>query len=206
MFYKILGLKSTLHTSASSYITWASEKSVLFSVWQSQRKGAGALTAGWEGGRERRLAQHSHTLPSQIFQTFKRLLKAATSSWRKSFTQMASRPNMSSDGKWGAGPSVHTRAKEHKLNHGICHLKWLHHSWSGFLLVYSQRYGVSSPSWSKVKTQGLGPGRHKFMDLWKQYLKKEKARKTLESRRLWFTSLHPFRSRSPSPTRCPSIQ
>lgn len=39
MFYKILGLKSTLHTSASSYITWASrEKRPLFCVTEPKER------------------------------------------------------------------------------------------------------------------------------------------------------------------------
>lgn len=76
----------------------------------------------------------------------------------------------------GSGSKCAHKGQGTQINHGICHLKWLHHSRSGFLLVYSQWYGVSSPSWSKVKTQGLSPGKHKFWGLWKQYLKKEKAR------------------------------
>lgn len=72
--------------------------------------------AGWERGRE------SSAFPHRTISTLLDLT-AAGDSWRKSFTQMASRPNMPSDRKWVVGPSMPICAKEHKLNRGICHLK-----------------------------------------------------------------------------------
>lgn len=110
-----------------------------------------------EEGRKRGRAgpaQHFHTLPSQIFHTFKRLLKAARSSWRKSFTQMASRPNMPADRKREVGPSMPIWAKEHKLNH----------STSPQVTPPFQKpflTGVLPNEWRvlhlEVKTQGLRP-------------------------------------------------
>lgn len=160
---------------------WLSERGPIVSVvffiivlWfydvKNQTQSKLGQSSAIEGGGRREEGQAGSAFPNATisrFQTFERLLKAARSSWKKSFIQMVSRPNMPSDRKWGVGPSVHIWAKEHKLNPGVCYLKWLHYLRNGFLLV-----GVLPTVWCVFLTfkqsnnSGLGPRRHKS-DLWK---------------------------------------